>query len=139
MVYPSVKEAFPNARISDNWCIYNITRPDPPYALVSISFAVIVDGRIVFNTQSGEQVNLSNRSVSHMPKPTEQLTLSVQDPPSEDVGVVLLITFGSNPTNGNIFNAVCGGIFCEGKSTPEANFASSEMQSIIVFSLGNIS
>ncbi len=118
MVYPSVEEAFPNAVIAENNGLYQETRPSPPYALIGISFAEKRDGRIWIVTWTGEEVTLSNHSVSHTPKPTKLLTSPVQDRPSSegDVGAVVLVGFGSKPIENGRYQAVF-----EGKSTPKAS------------------
>ncbi|KAL9971086.1 hypothetical protein ACROYT_G023572 [Oculina patagonica] len=114
MVYPSVKEAFPNAVIAKTKGIYQETRPNHPYALISISYAVKVDGRIELVTRSEEVVTLSNRCASHTSDPTKLVTLPVQDPSSEeDVGAVILVGFGTNPMKNGRYQAVCEGILCE--------------------------
>ncbi|KAL9971085.1 hypothetical protein ACROYT_G023571 [Oculina patagonica] len=89
MVFPSITQAFPNAVIAETKGIYQETRPNRPYALISISYAVKVDGRIELVTRSR--------------------------PPSseEDVGAVILVGFGSNPMKNGRYQAVCEGILCE--------------------------
>lgn len=116
----SIKEAFPNAVISEIRGISQRTRPDPPYALISISYASIVDGRIRFVTRSGESLNLRNRSLSHTSNSTNVVTLSVQEPSSEeDVGDVCLVGFGSTLADSGRYEAVCEGacILCSTQST----------------------
>ncbi len=120
-MFPSITQAFPNAVIAETKGIYQETRPNRPYALISISYAVKVDGRIELVTRSGEVVSLSNRSAKDTSDPTKLVTLPVQDPSSEeDVGAVILVGFGSNPMKNGRYQAVCEGILCEGTSTSKA-------------------
>lgn len=87
------------------------TRPNPPYALISISHAVTRDNRIIFRTQLDEEVDLSNRSLTHTSNSIEAVTLLVQVPTSdEDSGGVVLVGFGSKPTYVGRFQAMCEGI-----------------------------
>ena len=86
-------------------------RPNPPYALISISHGVTLDGRINFATRLDELVNLSNRSLMHASTSIEPVPLSNQILTSEEVGDVLLVGFGSKPTDFGRYQAMCEGIF----------------------------
>lgn len=87
-------------------------RPRRPYALISISGGVILDGRIIFVTRLGELVDLSNRSLMHASTSIEPVQLSKQVLTSEeDIGDVVLVGFGSKPTDYGRFQAMCEGIF----------------------------
>lgn len=108
-VYRGIKDAFPKAVIAEITGVHQETRPDPPYALISISYAETLDGRVVFVTQLGEMVDLSNRSLKHTSNSVELVQLSVPTS-EEDVGDVVLVGFGSKPTDFGRFQAMCEGI-----------------------------
>ena len=128
VVYCGIEEAFPKAVIAETKGLYQetLTRPSPAYALISITSATIVDGRILITTRSDEKVNLRNRSVIHTPNSTELLNLPVQEPLSEaDVGDVALIGFGSNPVENGRHQAVCEGILLhssQGKTISKTSY-----------------
>lgn len=89
--------------------VHQETRPHPAYALISISRAATLDGRIVFVTLLDEMVDLSNRSLKHTCNSIEPVPLSVPTS-EEDIGDVVLVGFGSNPTDFGRFQAMCEGI-----------------------------
>lgn len=115
VAYRGVADAFPYATIpsleSGGKGIYQIyTKPDPSCALISIQFAIAVDGRIFVMTRSGEELNLSNRSRAYNPSGIGKVRLPVQEPTSEDdVCGVILVSFGSERLSGN-YQGVCEGI-----------------------------
>ena len=110
-LHRSLKDAFPSAVIGEKCGLYQETRPENPYILISISHAVIEDGRIILQTVVGEEVNLSNRSLTHSSNSIERVTLPVQVPASEeDFGDAVLVGFGSKPTDFGRFQAMCEGI-----------------------------
>lgn len=91
--------------------MYQETRPENPYSLICISHAVIEDDRIIFQTVVGEEVNLSNRSLTHTSNSIQRVTLPIQVPASEeDVSGVVLVGFGSKPTDFGRFQAMCEGV-----------------------------
>ena len=107
-IYHGIKDAFPEAEIAEGRGIYQKTRPDPPYALIGISGATTFDGRIVFKTRLGEVVDLSNRSFIHASNSIEPVPLPHYVPTcEEDVGNVILVGFGSSPTDFGRFQAMC--------------------------------
>ena len=75
--------------------MYQENRPENPYALISISHAVIEDDRIIFQTAEGEEVNLSNESLAHTSNSVERVTLPVQVSTSEEDGGFALLGFSS--------------------------------------------
>lgn len=110
-LYRSIKDAFPNAVIGENHGLYQETRPENPYSLICISHAVIEDDRIIFQTVVGEEVNLSNRSLTHTSNSIQRVTLPIHVPASEeDVSGVVLVGFGSKPTDFGRFQAMCEGV-----------------------------
>ena len=111
-IYYGIQDAFPEAEIAEFRGVHQSSRPDPPYALISISAAVTFDGRIVFATRLGEEVNLRNGSSNHASNSIEPVQLSRPVPTcEEDVGDVVLVGFGSKPTEFGRFQAMCEGIF----------------------------
>lgn len=118
VVYHGIEEAFPNAVIAETRGMYQQTRPNPSCALISIAGAVAKDGRVGFLTRQGELVDLKNNSIHKL------FTLPPQAPSSEDhVGDVVLVVFGSNPTEFGRYQAVCEGVFLHNpaKSTDEVH------------------
>ena len=114
-VYRGIKDAFPEAEIAETRGVHQETRPDPPYALISISLAVTCDDRIALVTQLDEVVDLSNRSLMHTPTSIGPVQLSNQIPMSkEDVGDVALVGFGSKTTDIGRYQAMCEGIILQG-------------------------
>lgn len=113
MAYRGIEEAFPDAVIGQKKGVYQeTTRPNPPHALISISSACIMDGRIEVVTRLNEKINLSNRSVVHTQNSIEPLVLPVKYPSSNgDVGDVILVGFGPNPlTAFGRYQGLCEGI-----------------------------
>ena len=109
-IYHSIEEAFPASQIAEGRGVHQENRPNPPYALIRVSNAFIVDGRIVFKTQSGKVVDLSNRCLTN-PSTNQLVQLSKEDPKAEeDIGDVLLVGFGSRRTDFGRFQAMCEGI-----------------------------
>lgn len=113
VAYRGVADAFPDAKIPPlgEKGIYQFGRkPDPGCALISIQLAYALDGRIAAITRLDEVLNLSNRSRAHNPCGIKQVQLPVRDPRSEDdVGDVILVSFGNETSNGS-FQAVCEGV-----------------------------
>ena len=113
VAYSGVAHAFPDAKIPPvgEKGIYQFDRqPDPSCALISIQLAYALDGRIAAITRLDEVLNLSNRGRAHNPCGIKQVQLPVRDPRSEDdVGDVILVSFGNETSNGS-FQAVCEGI-----------------------------
>ena len=109
-IYRAIEEAFPASKIGENRGLHQQNRPDPPYALIRVSNAVTVDGRIVFKTQLDEVVDLSNRCLTN-PSNTKVVQLSKEDPKAkEDFGDVVLVGFGSKQTDFGRYQAMCEGI-----------------------------
>lgn len=110
-IYRGINDAFPEAEVAETG-VHQERRPHPPYALISISCAETVDGRIFFETRLGEKVNLSNRSLMYPSTSIKPFVLSNRVPRSEeDIGDVVLVGFGSSATGFNRFQAMCEGIF----------------------------
>lgn len=112
VAYCGLAEAFPNAVISQRKGVYqDTTRPNPPHALICISSACIVDGRIQAITLLNEEMNLSNRSFSHTQTSIEPRALAVENLSSDGaIGAVILVGFGFNPTACGKYHALCEGI-----------------------------
>lgn len=109
-IYHSIKDAFPDAQIAGRG-LYQENRPYPPYALISVSNAVTFDGRIIFETRQDEVVDLSNRCLKNPSNTIEETKLSNEELKSkEDIGDVVLVGFGSRPTDVGRFQAMCEGI-----------------------------
>lgn len=112
--YHGIAEAFRDAVIAPSGrrgICQNGTRPNPPYALISILKASTVDSRIVFETRLGEKLNLNNRSGFCQVTGIGKVDLPVRAPKSEDdVCDVILVGFGSHTLRGDYF-AVCEGMF----------------------------
>ena len=124
MVFRGIADAFPAATIQGKGISQN-DRPHPfhHYALISVLRAVTLDGRIIVLTSLGEQVNLSNRSVSCYKKSSnETFEVPIRQPVSdEDVGDVILIAMGSKPTKKGYYIGVCEGILLSASSSDEDN------------------
>ena len=125
MVFRGIADAFPAATIQGKGISQN-DRPHPfhHYALISVLRAVTLDGRIIVLTSLGEQVNLSNRSVSCYKKSSnETFEVPIRQPVSdEDVGDVILIALDSKPTKeGYYYTGVCEGILLSASSSDEDN------------------
>lgn len=112
--YRGIAEAFPKAVIAPKGrkgICQSGTRPNPPYALISILKAFTVDGRIVFKTRLGERVNLNNRSGVCQVNGIGKADLPVQKPKSrDDICDVILVGFGSKTLHGD-YLAVCEGLY----------------------------
>jgi len=124
VVFRGIANAFPKATIQEKGIIQN-DRPHPfhHYALISVLSAITQDGRIIVLTSLGEQVNLSNRSVTCYKKSSnEAFEVPIRQPVSdEDVGDVILIALGSKPTKEGYYIGVCEGILLSASSSDEDN------------------
>ncbi|XP_074625500.1 caspase-3-like isoform X1 [Acropora palmata] len=123
VVFRGIANAFPKATIQEKGIIQN-DRPHPfhHYALISVLSAITQDGRIIVLTSLGEQVNLSNRSVTCYKKNIETVEVPIRQPVSgEDVGDVILIALGSKPTKEGYYIGVCEGILLSASSSDEDN------------------
>ena len=113
MAHRGIKEAFPNAVISQRKGVYQektTSRLNSPQSLIGISSACIVDGRIEAVTLLNEKLNLSNRSFSFTQLSIEPRPLAVQNLSSDGaIGAVMLVRFGFHPTFDR-YQAVCEGI-----------------------------
>lgn len=123
MAYRGLAEAFPNAVISQRKGVYqDTTRPNPPHALICISSACIVDGRIQAITLLNEEMNLSNRSFSHTQTSIEPRALAVENLSSDGaIGAVILVGFGFNPTACGKYHALCEGILINSAQGTQAH------------------
>lgn len=109
MAYRGIVEAFPASVISQGQGVYQeTTRPYPDLALIGIYSACLVDGRIEAVTQLNEEINLSNRSISHTQTSIEPQI--VQNLSSNGAVGVVLVGFGLKPTAYGKYQAVCEGI-----------------------------
>ena len=118
--YHGIAEAFPKAvqiAPSGRKEVRQIgTKPNPPYALISILKASTVDGKIVFKTRSGEKVHLNNRSGVCQVNGIGKADLPVRTPKSEDdVCDVILVGFGSRTIHRD-YRASCEGLFLSSDS-----------------------
>lgn len=123
VAYSGVAHAFPDAKIPPlgEKGIYQFGRkPDPSCALISIQLAYALDGRIAAITRLDEVLNLSNQGRAHNPCGIKQVQLPVREPRcNDDVGDVILVSFGNETSNGS-FQAVCEGILL-GLGTEDSN------------------
>ncbi|XP_068700285.1 uncharacterized protein [Montipora foliosa] len=110
--YKGISEAFPNANIHSDARGISQTYLGRQCALVSVESLKTVDGRIHVTTRLGEKVNLYNSSRSNYEDQSiNELILPVKRPTSQDdVGDVILISFGSRTEQGNYWGT-CEGIF----------------------------
>ena len=137
VVFRGIADAFPEATIQQK----GISQKNPPrpfhhYALISVLRAVTLDGRIVVLTSLGEQVDLSNRSLTcYKNSSVEAFEVPIRQPVSdEDVGDVILIALGSKPTEEGNYIGVCEGILLSASSSDEDNPSPNSGKLKIVFS-----
>lgn len=100
-----IKDAFPTVKISEKSCLYQDAQEgsSPGCALINVSKALLVDGRINFITRLGENCSLRNNCQRVRSSGIDKVHLQVQVPLSEqDVGnCFLLVNFGEKPTTDN--------------------------------------
>lgn len=100
-----IKDAFPTVKISEKSYLYQDAKegPSPGCALINVSEALLVDGRVNFITRLGENCSLRNNCQRVRSSGIDKVHLQVQVPLSEqDVGnCFLLVNFGEKPTTGN--------------------------------------
>lgn len=119
--YRGIAEAFPNANIhvgGKGISKYSLGRQ---CALVSVQSLKTVDDRIHATTRLGEEVNLYNSSKNNYKESIKELILPVKRPTSQDdVGDVILISFGSRTKQGNYWGT-CEGILLneDGSEDPD--------------------
>ena len=118
MVFRGIADAFPEATIQGKGISHH-------YALISVLRAVTqLDGTIQVFTRSGQEFNISNRSVTCYKKSSnEAFEVPIRQPVSdEDVGDVILIALDSKLTiEGYYYTGVCEGILLSASSSDEDN------------------
>lgn len=124
VVFRGIADAFPKATIQQKGIIQKRS-PGPfrRYALVSVSRAITLDGRIIAFTCLEEEINLNNRSLNcYKNSSIEIFEVPIRQPVSdEDVGDVILISLGSKPTEDGYYIGVCEGILLSARSSDEDN------------------
>ena len=125
IAHRGIAEAFPYAEIAATKGIFqNGSRPSPPYALISVKTAVTGDERIYAITRLEEKINLNNRSRGMFKQSTlEEILLPVNEPTSEDdVGDVILVSFGTCRTSQDNYQAICEAILLRSREYKFAVF-----------------
>ena len=110
VVFRGIADAFPKATIQQKGIIQKCSLGSfHRYALVSVLRAVTLDGRIIAFTCLEEEINLNNRSLNcYKNSGIETFEVPIRKPVSdEDVGDVILISFGSKPMEDRYYIGVC--------------------------------
>lgn len=110
--FKGIAEAFPNVTIYDSSIGQDSPGPHPLYALISVRKIFLQDNHLVAVTRSGEPININNRSRNDYQHSSIQgVELPVRKPMSEeDVGGLILVSFGSGPTEQGRYWGKCEGI-----------------------------
>lgn len=112
VAFKGIAEAFPNVTIYDSSIGQDSPGPHLHYALINACKIFLKDNCLVALTRLGEQININNRSRNDYQSGRIQgVELPVRKPTSEeDVGGLILISFGSGPTEQGRYWGKCEGI-----------------------------
>ncbi|XP_067051377.1 caspase-3-like isoform X2 [Acropora muricata] len=119
VAFRGIDEAFPDATIYDGSIGQDLPGPDQSHALVSVLEISLKDNNLVAVTRSGEKITINNCSRNNYQDSSIQVVeLSIRKPRSEeDVGDLILVSFGSKPTDQGCYWATCEGILLSEVST----------------------